>query len=577
MKCSTRPHRVFPKPQFEMLERRTLFSTFTVTNASDSGTGSLRAEIMLANTATSSSNHPTIKFNIPVVHGTVAVIAPKSALPAVAKNITIDGSTEPNGVTGVPRVAIGGLSAGSASGLSVTGSDTINGLTILFFKKNGIVVSGGGHTTISNDVMELNGKDGLQVASQNNTIENNKVGTDVYGKTAEANGNNGIEVMASHNTLSGNLVSGNTGVGILLDPKASNTLLVKNFIGTNATGKTAIGNKAQSPASGFGALTIESNDNTIGRTGQGNLISGNTEDGIAIQDPSDAMGNIIGGDITGNVIQGNTIGTDITGEVAIPNAVNGIDFDNVPSVDDTTISENLISGNHGAGIEFVTVDNARITSNIIGADRKILKPLGNGAWGIDQEGNAKNLTIGGVGLGNHICSNKTDGILIAGPGGFSSSGETIERNFIGVGANGMALGNGGDGVEVDFIGGNAILTNSIYNNAGLGIELAGGNNSQPAPVLTSAGSPGIKGTVKSGSHSHSAIKYTIQFFSSPKLSAGGHAQGKTYLGQITVSTNSAGMASFTANFTVKEGQIISATATDPNGNTSEFSNGLLAH
>ena len=498
--------------------------------------------------------------------------------------ITIDGSTEPNGVKNIPHVAVVGANAGSVSGLKVAGGDVINGLTVALFKQNGMVISGNGGTSITNDVLEGSGKDGLLVESQNNTIENNKIGTDVFGKTAIANKENGIEVTASHNTISGNLVSGNSGAGILLDPLASNTLLVKNYIGTNAAGKAAIGNEGKSNFA-FGALIVESNGNTIGKLEQGNLISGNSGDGIAIQNPDDAMGNPIGRDITGNVIQGNTIGTDISGEAAIPNGVNGIDLTAALSVDKTTITGNLISGNHFSGIEFGTDNSLLITSNIIGADRKISKPLGNGSWGIDQEGTGTNLTIGKVGQSNYICSNMLDGILLCWAWwDLESSGETVEGNFIGVGANGASLGNHDDGVEVEFIGDNAILKNSIYNNGGLGIDiLAGdGNGSQLAPVLSSAGSSGIKGTVSERALTKKTIirpiiKYTVQFFSSPKLGAGGHAQGKTYLGQITVTTNIHGLATFTANLTIKAGQIISATATDPNGNTSQFSNGLLAH
>lgn len=64
---------------------------------------------------------------------------------------------------------------------------------------------------------------------------------------------------------------------------------------------------------------------------------------------------------------------------------------------------------------------------------------------------------------------------------------------------------------------------------------------------------------------------TIQFFSSPQSTG----QGETYLGQITVRTNRLGSASFSASsLPLALGQIITATATDSNGNTSKFSNGL---
>ena len=101
--------------------------------------GSLRQEITLANTAVAKPNTlAKIGFDIPVPTGTPAVIAPNSALPAIMFGITIDGSTEANGVKNIPHVAIVGFNAGSVSGLKVAGSDaSSNGLTIGFFKQMG--------------------------------------------------------------------------------------------------------------------------------------------------------------------------------------------------------------------------------------------------------------------------------------------------------------------------------------------------------------------------------------------------------------------------------------------------------
>ena len=125
-------------------------------------------------------------------------------------------------------------------------------------------------------------------------------------------------------------------------------------------------------------------------------------------------------------------------------------------------------------------DNGSIfTSNIIGADRKISKALGNGGYGIENDAPNEMFIVGKVGAGNHICSNRKDGVL-----GLSNIGAQIEGNFIGVGTNGVSLGNAGDGVNVENATDYTILSNSIYANGGLGIDLNKGSSNfgQKAPV-----------------------------------------------------------------------------------------------
>jgi hypothetical protein len=66
--------------------------------------------------------------------------------------------------------------------------------------------------------------------------------------------------------------------------------------------------------------------------------------------------------------------------------------------------------------------------------------------------------------------------------------------------------------------------------------------------------------------------YTIQFFSNTTADPSGYGQGQNYLGSISVTTDSTGNVTFTATLSVGavSGRFISATATDPHGNTSEF-------
>src|SRR6266446_4509359 len=65
-------------------------NTFTVTNTSDSGVGSLRQAILDAN---ASSGPDTIAFNIP--GSGVKTITPATTLPAITEQVTIDGYTQP--------------------------------------------------------------------------------------------------------------------------------------------------------------------------------------------------------------------------------------------------------------------------------------------------------------------------------------------------------------------------------------------------------------------------------------------------------------------------------------------------
>jgi hypothetical protein len=141
--------------------------------------------------------------------------------------------------------------------------------------------------------------------------------------------------------------------------------------------------------------------------------------------------------------------------------------------------------------------------------------------------------------------------------------------------------------------GNRILYNSIHSNAELGIQLGadgvtpndppanmdsdtGPNRLQNFPVLTSATKFLDNRTSISGKLNSTPNRdFTIQFFSNPSTDPN---EGKTFLGEIQVTTNRKGNTG-TFTFTTKrgavsEGQFITATATrNSTGDTSEFSQG----
>ncbi|MHC4707948.1 MAG: Calx-beta domain-containing protein, partial [Planctomycetota bacterium] len=126
-------------------------------------------------------------------------------------------------------------------------------------------------------------------------------------------------------TGAGNLISGNAesdAQGISIGD-ATDTVVQGNLIGTDASGKYAVGN-------GIGVYVGGGSNNTIGgrEEGAGNVISGNNSDGITLDSAS------------GNVVEGNFIGVDVMGENALGNGENGVliwaGFDN--TIGDTEAS-----------------------------------------------------------------------------------------------------------------------------------------------------------------------------------------------------------------------------------------------
>ena len=126
-----------------------------------------------------------------------------------------------------------------------------------------------------------------------------------------------------------------------------------------------------------------------------------------------------------------------------------------------------------------------------------------------------------------------------------------------------------------------IVTNIIFGNGEIGIDFdlngvtlndandsdTGPNNLQNFPVLTSEAASTINGTLDSTA-ANSGYPVRIEFFANTSCDASGHGEGQSYLGF----TNLGGPGGFAFLYTPVAGQtVFTATATDSNGNTSEFS------
>jgi trimeric autotransporter adhesin len=345
-------------------------------------------------------------------------------------------------------------------------------------------------------------------------------------------------------------------------------------------GYTQPGSKKNTLAKGTNAVPLIELDASNAASGTDGLVirdgASNSEiRGLVINRFNDGV--VVSGgiesEITGVEIEGNFIGTDATGQGDLGNrGVGVVVFSFVPnSVTDNTIggaepeARNLISGNGGNGTVFgdgVSIhraENNKVEGNLIGTKKDGTSPLGN-------EG---------------------DGVSI-----FATSGNSVGGPLPGA-ANTIAF-NVGNGVVVNDVisAGNPILGNSIFSNERLGIDLgglitadgrtandpkdpdAGPNTLQNFPVVGSA-KPFKKkkrklSAIAGSLNSTPNQTFIVELFSSPS----GTDEGKTFIGQRSVTTDFSGGASFT--ITVRRsvapvGSAITATATDSGGNTSEFS------
>jgi len=361
----------------------------------------------------------------------------------------------------------------------------------------------------------------------------------------------GLRVTAGSSTIRGLVINNFPGSAIYISGAgATGNFIVGNYLGTNLAGTAALPN-----ANGV-YITTGAANNTIGGTtaADRNVLSGNTSSGIDI--------NWTGTD--GNVVLGNYIGVNAAGNAAVPNGW-GVSITSTAknnTVGGTTAgARNIISGNTNAGVYHTGIDatGAIVQGNFIGTDASGTLAIGNGGYGFDLSG--ADITVGGT---------------VAG------SGNTIAYN-------------GSDGVAVWFnsAAANRILGNAIYANTGLGIDIddngvtandggdgdGGPNQRQNYPVLSSAVTDGASTVTINGSfNSLASTAFRIEFFASTTGDPTGFGEGERYLGFATVTTDGTGNASFgpTLPATVAVGEIVTATATDPSGNTSEFSGGVSA-
>ncbi len=383
-------------------------ATYTVTNNGDAATGgTLRWAITNAN---NNAGRDIIEFNL----SGSTTISPASALPSLSdlsqEGTVIDGTTQP-GYSDAPIVRLVGTNAGlGVSGLFMnTSSNVVKGLIVTMFRGSGISVGAGVDNLVSGCHVVSNASDGIYIWG---------------GQRAQIGGASA----AARNVISSN---GSYGVSIQAGAGTEQNVIEGNYIGVDPSGLTARGNR-------FDGVSISAPGNRVGGTDPGarNVISGNGYNGVYLS----------GINAHDNVIEGNYIGVNAGGTVAVANAMSGVQLWGGAS--SNTMSRNVLSGNVSYGIGFDEGCRGNsVLGNFIGTDAAGIGQVSNRYEGISIARNCGGTQIGGTNAGdrNVISGNGYRGIFM-----HANTGIVIRGNFIGVSTNGTRLGNGMQGIYMQY-------------------------------------------------------------------------------------------------------------------------------
>jgi CSLREA domain-containing protein len=606
--------------------------TFTVNSANDTDDGICNAANCTLREAINAANGNPSADLINFAIGTgVKTINLLSALPKITDTVTIDGTTQP-GFAGTPLIELNGSGAGFSVGLEIIATNcVIRGLVINRFSSYGIFIKGDSNIIEGNFVgtnitgtsqldnfigielmpngdfrfpqfnCRLNTIGGTTPAARNviidsvtfepisstrgasgNTVVGNFIDTDVTGTVKLANGTPssgraGVISDQSSNTVGGTTAGARNIIaeGVIFG-QAFGSLLQGNYIGTDVSGTIALNGSGV-----YVAVTSAFIGGTI--SAARNVISGNTGAGITIDSLSfDAsmQGNYIGTNASGTGPLGNTIG--IQFNVRCLSSQGCTDASVIGGA--VSSAGNVISGNSGSGIYLQGAIIPIVQNNLIGIDATGAQPMGNSRDGILVQFGTSN----GIIKDNNIAYNGGNGVNIPNAPDPNATGENVQ---------------------------NLIQGNSIFANSALGINLGpdgitpndpldpdtGANLLQNFPVLSSfspsspipppAGSKerfDLSGrdapmrtesmiTVSGTLNSTPNTTFIIQWYFSADAQCTNNQQGSRPLafGRIPgIATDANGNAPFSFPFDFPPGLtsgVINTTATDPNGNTSEFS------
>jgi parallel beta-helix repeat protein len=369
--------------------------------------------------------------------------------------------------------------------------------------------------------------------ASNNRIAMNDIGTDATGTRKRGNAQNGILVTrrASGNMIGGdvtggndptggvivrppqgNLVSGNGGDGVLMNRGATQNTLSGNFVGTSATGDSALGNNqdgvAIDGASGNQLIGCQVQDSPFVYY---NVLSGNGGNGLRITNSNNTTvqanflgagadnSNIVPNRGDGLLVSGTSANTQVGGVIPLGNVISGNRKNGIEATNKVSglVSFNTFGGTFAFGgpapnrrdgiLITATGGNNLIRTCIISGNLGNGIEIGGRATGVQVTDTTLGLEVGtpsssSSGSATTVIPNLGDGILISGQahnnaiGGFQPSIEpqnTIARN----GRYGIAVSNRAHNNFVfhSYIGTGYVGTEDLGNRLG-GIDLGAGTS-----------------------------------------------------------------------------------------------------
>jgi trimeric autotransporter adhesin len=458
---------------------------------------------------------------------------------------------------------------------ALTSADSVAGNQVV-----GIVIDDSGtfsfQSTVNvgfqlSNVISANGGNGIGIyGASDNQVAMNFIGTDASGTLRRGNAQNGILVTngASRNLIGGqatggndptgdvfvrppqgNLISGNGANGVLINNGATENLLSGNFVGTSASGNSALGNSLDGVA-----IVNASNNQLIGCTFQQNpfvfynVLSGNGGNGLRITNSNNTtvqanfMGvgannaTIVANGGDGLLISGSSRNTQVGGVIPLGNVISGNNRNGIEVRDTasgfisfntfagifafggaapnrldgmliTSVGGNnvirtcIVSGNLGNGIELGgNAIGVQVTDTAVGTNTSIMTAIPNHGNGILISGNAHGNAIGGfqpsVEPQVTVSANLGYGIAIVG----AAHNNFIFHTYVGTNYNAtVALGNTiggiyvGPGASSNVIGGaGSLLQDKILNNGGAGVTIQNSSrNSVLGDVIQNNAAGGI--------------------------------------------------------------------------------------